>query len=280
MDRPILFSAPMVRALLDGRKTQTRRVLKPQPYSNGFHFDGRDILCHNDWLPPSAILMDRGKGKNRYTISDLEDGPEGITGVNVGDRMWVRESWSPGYDSDPDGEPSVTIIYRADGAEEWRETSYDTAETWESRYGGDGPDDPIIHSPIFMPRWASRLTLAITDVRVQRLQDISEEDAIAEGATSRLACSGFMSRDQGWSMDWSKLGTPSRYARDGGVVCASDIALGSAKSAFASFINGLHDPKWNHKGDGIFGANPWVAAYTFTVERRNIDALPSGADHG
>lgn len=245
-ERPILFSAPMVRALLDGRKTQTRRVLKPQPYSNGYHFDGRDILCHNDWLPPAALLMDRGKGKNRYTVSDLEDGPEGMAGVYRADRLWVREAWSPGYDSDPDGEPSVTIIYRADGAEEWRATSYDTAETWESRYGGDGPDDPIVRSPIFMPRWASRLTLTVTDVRVQRLQDISEEDAEAEGypPADQRAQSGIAEIRDAYPIAWY--------------------------SWLWDSINGA----------GSWHANPWVAAYTFTVERRNIDALPSGADHG
>lgn len=230
-ERPILFSAPMVRALLAGTKTQTRRVLKPQPGDDGKFADLKS--CYR------AHRIMRG------------------------DRLWVRETWAVG--SIYDGMPPRDI--NPGGKPGWCGIRYAATD---ERFGIK--DRVSIH----MPRWASRLTLTVTDVRVQRLQDISEEDAIAEGATHRLACSGFMGRNIGWSMDWSVVGQPSRFARNGGTLAERDVSLGSAVSAFAGFINGLHDPKWNHNGDGIFGANPWVAAYTFTVARRNIDASSQG----
>ena len=180
--RPILFSAPMVRAILDGRKTQTRRICKPQPYSNGFHFDGRDIQCHNDYLPPSAMLMEVGRGRNKYTTSNYEgwavDCPYGAPG----DRLWVRESLRPtrcdrGY--------IVDWHYAADGAKVPRcpdlkpQFNDGMAFAHLARAGV-----PSIH----MPRWASRITLEITDVRVERLQEISEDDCVAEGVNQRWTC--------------------------------------------------------------------------------------------
>lgn len=255
-ERPILFSAAMVRAILDGRKTQTRRVLKPQPVTSPGRLtgpwqdsDGRWGMMATEW---------------RYSERLGNYEPERETFLPfkvaaVGDCLWVRETWSGPYrmgDIPPrDWQPGLPIWYWADG----------------------NPDDgdwcrprPAIH----MPRWASRITLEVTDVRVQRLQDISEEDALAEGATSRPNCSGFRDAYPGWSMDWSQVGRPSRFARDGKCLSESDVSLGSAVSAFAGFVNELRDPKWNLKGDGIFGANPWVVAITF----RRIDQ--AGGGHG
>lgn len=167
--RPIILSAPMVRAILDGRKTMTRQIVKPQPYPNGYRFDGRDILCHIDDLPPSAMLMDVGRGKNRYTTSNLEGWEAHCPYGQPGDRLWVRETFL--HDpADYCWEASVSIpvrpamtIYRADADP----TGVGTAG-WKS--------------PIHMPRSLSRITLEIESVRVERLQDISEADAMAEGA--------------------------------------------------------------------------------------------------
>lgn len=230
-DRPILFSAPMVRALLDGRKTQTRRVLKP-PY-------GTMEWLAGEWRPI-------------------------VTKVRPGERLWVRETWRPVGVLNP---WDIEVIYNADGEHRHIADGDFVGTDWTMPKAAKVGNV----SPLFMPRWASRLTLTVTEVRVQRLQDISEEDARAEGATHRLECSGFMNRDIGWSMDWSKVGQPSRFAHDGKLLAERDISLGSAVAAFAGFINELHDPRWNYRGDGIFGENPWVAAYSFTVERRNID---------
>jgi len=113
---------------------------------------------------------------------------------------------------------------------------------------------PSIH----MPRWASRITLRVTDVKIERLQDISEADAVAEGASSRASCHGFRARDTGWSMDWSRIGTLGALKTP---LKDTEISLGSPKWAFASYWNDLHGPRsWD--------ANPWCVAITFEKEPR------------
>lgn len=168
--RPMLFNGPMVRALLDGSKTQTRRVCKKQPYPNGYHWDGNDFLCHNDYLPPSAMLMDAG-GKELYTTSNMEGWESECPYGQPSDQIYVKETWS--HDA-PDLEACRVAHEDAMGGGTYgpyyhaTETAPETLE-WK----------PSIH----MPRWASRITLEIVSVRVERLNDISEEDARAEGIT-------------------------------------------------------------------------------------------------
>lgn len=207
-DRPILFSAPMVRAILAGTKTQTRRVMPARPLISTY--DGRPVIQDRDGVYRAP--------ETRY---------------KVGDRLWVRERFMPAPEEAPPETPRPTL--------------------WNIAYAAGGfcecmapPDyDPMLYnyerwSPsIHMPRWASRLTLTVTDVRVERLQGISEADARAEGV--------FVPEAQ--------------YAQQGSR--APVLAYG----ALWTDLN----------GDGAWEANPWVAAYTFTVERRNIDA---GGAHG
>ena len=180
-DRPILFSAPMIRALLDGRKTQTRRILKPQPLM-GYTPD---------------VTASKGV---RFA---------------KGDRLWVRETFS--FDHRWTGLPPRDV--------QWEEP------VW---YWADGdPTDGDWTKPkpgIHMPRWASRLTLTVTDVRAQRLQEISEADAIAEGAPAVIS---------GQGVD------------------------GPVKTHRTGFV-GI----WN-KINGNWLDNPWVVAITFVVEQRN-----------
>lgn len=153
-ERPILFSAPMVRAILEGRKTQTRRVLKL------------------DWLR----CLDPEDPEDLAKI--LSQCPYGVPG----DRLWVRETWGSAdqfYQSHENETPSV-VAYRADlAAIQWdaepprKIPKYDIEQwNWNAMRWR-----PSIH----MPRWASRLTLEVVSVRVERLHDISEEDAKAEG---------------------------------------------------------------------------------------------------
>lgn len=137
-ERPILFSAPMVRAILDGSKTQTRRVVKLQ-------------------TPKAASISD-------FCVDGIRVGrcPYG----QPGDRLWVRERWK---------HIEGGGIYDAAGG--LMDSHEDETIYWATRPSYPGPWKPSIH----MPRWASRITLEITGVRVEQLQDISEADAIAEG---------------------------------------------------------------------------------------------------
>lgn len=189
-DRPIIFSAPMVRALLDGRKTMTRRL-----------------------APLKEVAKKDGRGGYVVTLSSP------WRRVQPGGRLWVRETWShsgTGVWSTADARRALDggVLYRVDD---------------------DGSDLGIRWWPsIHMPRWASRLTLTVTAVRVERLQEISEADARAEGVSAEWSDHELYGQSQ-----------PYRYG-------------------FSSLWNSLHGP-------GAWDANPEVVAIAFTVERRNID---------
>jgi len=146
-ERPILFSAPMVLAILDGRKTMTRRVVKPQPETACMISDSTASLCYPGMLWRKC--------------------PYGVPG----DLLWVRETcWH-------------REVHHADCLDE-----YEYCATCAHPNGSTNPADYNTNDgywrklpSIFMPRWASRLTLRITSVRVERVQEITEEDARAEG---------------------------------------------------------------------------------------------------
>lgn len=180
-DRPIIFSAPMIAALLAGRKSQTRRLAWSTPHHPG--------ACG-----PRATVWQR---------------------VQPGDRLYVRESFS--YDRlDVDHDGTLPPWYWADGNPE----------------DGDWTKPkPSIHCP----RWASRLTLTVTEVRRQRLQEITEEDARAEGVD------------------------PSRAGQD------ASGPIKTYRTGFVRIWGELH-------GADSWLADPEVVALTFTVARRNIDA--------
>jgi hypothetical protein len=170
-ERPIIFSAPMVRAILAGTKTQTRRVVKPQPpeilpvYAPKVYWPARDRhMTHGD--PDGAAYL-QFERPGDYDGAHVMRGGFGFRCPcgQPGDRLWVREAWKAHttFDHLPPREiPQSHVWYMADDG-------YKA----ESRY----------RQGMFMPRWASRITLEVTAVRVERLQDISEADAIAEGCT-------------------------------------------------------------------------------------------------
>ena len=168
---PILFSGPMVRAILEGRKTQTRRVVKPQAWSYANDLLGLPWIYAksgpNDFGDPTPIRCPYGQ---------------------PGDRLWVRETWQYA-DWTEDGEP--WLRYRADGAtllpgwapDDWLdrlESVWATLSDPENiRIDGKAADRKW-RASILMPRWASRIELEVTGVRVERVQGISEADAQAE----------------------------------------------------------------------------------------------------
>lgn len=166
-ERPILFSAPMVRAVLGGRKTQTRRVVKPQRHPFGHMLKADEVA--------REVLGDTCAVRSPYG--------------SPGDRLVVRETWQYADWTD-DGMP--WIRYRADGEtrliedtpKDWSDRLTDT---WASLSAADNyaidnrAADRRWRPAIHMPRWASRITPEVTGVRVERLQDISEVDCRAEG---------------------------------------------------------------------------------------------------
>lgn len=273
--RPILFAAPMVRALLEDRKTQTRRVVKPQPYVNGYKFTGQDILCHEDNLPPSAMLLDIGRGANRYTTSDLEGWETSCPFGVPGDLLWVRETWcgkanpeSGIVEWNEDGH-TYPIHYQADG-DDVVAVDDDGFKRFLDNGRAASPWKPSIH----MPRWASRLTLKITEVRVLRLQEISAEDCIAEGLL-RVTGDGLGPRaGHKWIGDGfhggrhSKAGAPLFHTStpDGRCRCQAN-GSSPAQCAFSDLWDSLH------RADEAWAANPWVWALTFEVLHANVDAV-------
>lgn len=174
-ERPILFRPELVKAILDGRKVQTRRLVKPQPDTRGFIATGwcRCDDCGNDYRrAPKKCKC----GCSLFKTNHAKVSPQFCPFGKPGDVLWVRETWQQ--------------------VEQHGATVRPVKQLRESMQGvcfkADGSNCPITHGEvelvwrpsIHMPRWASRLSLEITGVRVERLKEISEADAIAEGFES------------------------------------------------------------------------------------------------
>jgi hypothetical protein len=244
-ERPILFSGPMVRAILDGRKAQTRRVVK---FSKPFTDHASWMACYphpnGGWIFTDQPLPERVRDEWIAAMGAGRDGKLCPYG-QPGDRLWVREMWQalepeaigahkpcPSICPQP---PICVMAYAAAEADRQRE------------FGGvefTGPWRPSIH----MPRWASRLTLEITEVQVQRVQDISEEDARAEGM---------------WSWELSAQDIADIQISDE----SPDVkkfwkAMGPGRMPARSEFRMLWD-SINNKGGYGWDANPWVWAIAF-----------------
>jgi hypothetical protein len=212
-DKPIIFSAPMVRALLDGRKTQTRRLLKEQRH-----------------VATPALIGGRWQwhGHSGAVLGDVR------VPYAPGDRLYVREAWRVRVSHD-----GVKGAELPDTAQRpiWFEADRDGQEFCKRT------DFGRLRQGRFMPRWASRITLTVTEVRVQRLQEIKFQDVLAEG----IEATDIHAR--------RKL----RCVEDG-IDCGS-----VCRDSFRELWNSLHGPD-------AWDANPWVVAVSFTVEQRNIEA--------
>jgi hypothetical protein len=211
-ERPILFSAPMVRALLAGTKTQTRRALRVQPPPGTFqvstwhHPDPRPHFFAWQELPHETAMI-------------ADDWAHPCPYGAPGDRLLVREAWrtDPQFDYLPprDLDPSVAPVqYEA------------------------GPHADVLGGKLrpsmFMPRWACRLVLTLESVRVERLNDISEADALAEGVTPMWepGCSGRL------------------------MEAFNGFSFRPAASAYADLWEQINGP-------GSWSANPWVWVLAF-----------------
>lgn len=187
-ERPILFSGPMVRAILEGRKTQTRRVV------TSIAGKGRIRELHRSDTPGYDLAFRDSCGRwNEMLFADVaKRSPFGVPG----DRLWVRETWCfahPEYHDQAEG------VRRGD-------RPVRDEMPWWCHYAAtdDDVDEPKWSPSIHMPRWASRITLRVTSVRVERVQDISEEGAIAEG-TGQLYAIAQGTAVQNFAMLWDSI---------------------------------------------------------------------------
>lgn len=243
-ERPILFSGPMVRAILDGRKTQTRRIVKP----NHLEMVEAVLVTNGQWV---FETLD-------YSLTTPYGKP--------GDSLWVRESWRIGawneygefcidYIADNSARKEWLRCYDGDMFERLQMQSTDDCDKSDIKMvdGGwtwkPGESPCRVRPSIHMPRWASRITLDITGVRVERLQDISKEDAMAEG----LKC---LTKD----LPTYKYGIPDRDELPGN----DDFGW--------PWEEWKVDPRKSYKtlwekinGPGSWDTNPWVWVIEFSV---------------
>lgn len=225
-DKPIIFLGAEVRSLWDGRKTMTRRLMPGQKYLADayqpivsgcciYNYSGEELISRAPYAP--------------------------------GDRLWVREAFAirrfePCLDHERAWQSlsSPVVRYIADGTE--------IAHNGDRRTGRGIYHGPVElkKSPLAMPRWASRMTLIVDDVKVERLQDISEDDAQAEGIRRH--------RSWGGAESWRANGVDLKA-----------FQTFSARSAFSGLWNSIHGPD-------AWDANPWCAATSFRVIKANIDS--------
>ncbi|WP_085731244.1 MULTISPECIES: hypothetical protein [unclassified Pseudomonas] len=248
-ERPILFSAPMVRAILGGRKTVTRRPVK------GCQIPVEDASVaageRHRWMAIAQRDPRYGFGVFGATEAECAKELEEFAPCPYGrrgERLWVREAWAADAQVDSiaprDLSQGAPILYPADGA--IRQTGCSMITQGRGR--------PSIH----MPRWACRILLEITDVRVERLQDISEEQARAEGCFF----TDYGRKCGHGGKGWSEIGdcpAPAEHhpQREGWMwaeTTSHEQCLGSARNAFGNL--------WNATG-GNWDANPWVWVVEF-----------------
>lgn len=211
----MIFSAAMVRAILNSSKTQTRRIVKPQP--------------------PYQPMLAKHLARRNYPVWHCEQWQKFCPYGQPGDRLWVRESgWQPSIRSHRDlrngADTWPAYAYDADGISEGEADDFKAWE-WKRR------------PSIYMPRWASRITLEIVDVRVERLQDISEADVFAEGVKITVDA------EQTPLLRLTGKFPPSGYIKKHGLVVAE----------YASLWETINGP-------GSWALNPWV----WVIEFRSV----------
>ena len=255
-DKGIIFSAAMVRALLDGAKTQTRRLLKPAPPE----------WCAND-RPGYSALTPKGHIEFRgwWPGSETEKGGYGSKFIKLpyapGDRLYVREAhYFNHYEYADQRTPKERPADLTDEYLCYRATEDDCEIQNEARWR------PSIH----MPRWASRLWLEVTEVRVQRLHEISDEDARAEGTIytefGHDEPRGEASLDGGRT--WHKMAGMKHPGWHFLPVSGPSECFRFPTNAFANLWGHLHTTEGERWED-----NPWIVAVSFNVHRGNIDGV-------
>lgn len=241
---PLIFNADSIRAMLDGRKSQTRRIVKPQPNEDRW----------KSWVVPEArpYFQTDEHGKVVMTHAIFHHQSDGLPLVawrcpygQPGDLIWCRETWGVGCRPDPYQGWRDGLEYRAD--ESFLQHDCDLLPLhFVTPPEGVDLDEYASgwKSPTQMPRWASRLTLRLTAVRVQRVQEISESDCYAEGIEA------WLEHDE--NLPRYADGTPNKY--------------NNIRQAYAYWWNSI-----NAKRGYPLADNPWVRALTYDVIHANVD---------
>ncbi len=240
---PILFSTPMVQALLEGRKTMTRRVLNPQPTAEYFawsnNFPGLQIKVDTKEEAKVILLRSPKTGRANFLNDAHRIYNNKGSKLKKDDLLWVRETWC---------EP---ILF--DGAED--DYFYKASHGIHNCKHISGKWNPSI----FMPKAAARIWLRVTNVKCERLQDISEQDAIKEGIKT-----GITTEEHSYFIYPPKEKTKGFYCgpcRIDGTYVSKNSAFLSDKPAFHSYMS-----LWESiNGSGSSKKNPWVFVYEFEV---------------
>lgn len=231
-ETPLLFKAEMVRAILEHRKTQTRRVVKGAWHEPGGYLQSEPEGDEGEWWFSCS----------KVPASFVTKCPYG----SPGDRIWVKETWKPHCEGPISEEfPLGTCVkYKADG-------KCVKPETWTHNQGYwcESQEETTRWRPsIFMPRWASRITLEVVSVRVERLQDITEDDAIAEGILPfKLVAANGTTILWGVAREQSEHGSTARVGYE---ILWDSINIGKAASG------GKH---------AAWSTNPWVWVVSFKL---------------
>lgn len=228
-ERGMPFSGPLVRAILDGRKTETRRPVT-RSSSRVVDGDGRKA----SWPDLSNCVGD----ETLFTTVDDDLAPDGIgerwvsPQWEAGEKIWVRETWLP-IGTGADGSvlvrfnaDSMGVRFDSDKAREWMSMERERASKRKRRRKGNWPS-------IHMPKWASRIDLLVTDVRAERVQDITEAGALAEG-----------------------------------IQCGVLESIQAERRAFANLWDQIYRDRVNGAGESLglgWAANPWVWLIKFEV---------------
>ncbi|HDH1524126.1 TPA: hypothetical protein PIU61_004754 [Klebsiella quasipneumoniae subsp. similipneumoniae] len=252
-ERGMIFNSEMVRAIVSGRKTQTRRIMKVQPSED---FTPMNMALETDykarWYTPGVVDKDgylQPASKKVFGVSNENEGYSCPFGA-VGDRIWVRETFQgPLFDYDlmdsyckdptPFEKPEF-CVYKADGvpAPEFYDADDELHCCWR----------PSIH----MPRWASRILLEITDVRVERLNAISEEDAQREGVHTEV---------------WDQTVVARNYA-------ARDEFFQFWSEGMPHYVemNQLYRSSFRSLWESIYGAENWLAnPWVWVIEFKRVE---------
>ena len=226
-----IFNAQEVQAIIAGTKTMFREVIKPYPIlsDDKSYWEFKDVI----WAGENSSYAKNFGNNARPVMPDL-------CPYQKGQKVFCKESFVDFRNNNSD------IFYKSDlelnNLVKTADLKWRPAQQMKQEH--------------------SRLTLEITNIKVERLGEISKEDAIKEGATSRPNCSGYANRYEGWCMNWNKVGEASKWASNRKTLSESDVCLGSAQYAFVNFWNANHK-----KPEEKFEANPFVWVVDFKINK-------------